>query len=112
MRTLPWLYLAFAIAAEIVATSALKVADGFTKPLPSLVSILGYSLAFYLLSLSLRTIPVGIAYAIWAGVGIVVIALIGWRLFKQPLDGAAMIGIGLIVAGVLVLNLFSRAAQH
>lgn len=107
-----WIYLALAIAAEILATSALKLAHGFTKPLPSFVSILGYSLAFYLLSLSLRTIPVGIAYAIWAGVGIVVIALIGWRFFEQPLDGPALLGIGLIVAGVVVLNLFSRAAQH
>jgi multidrug transporter EmrE-like cation transporter len=106
------LYLAGAIVAEVVATSALKASEGFTRPLPSLVVAIGYGIAFYCLSLTLRTIPVGLAYAIWSGVGVVLIALIGWLVLKQPLDAAGIVGIALIVAGVLVIQLFSRSAAH
>ena len=107
-----YLYLAIAIAAEVIATSALKASEGFTKPGPSLVVAAGYGVAFYFLSLVLKTVPVGVAYAIWSGVGIVLIALIGWAVLKQPLDGPALVGIGLIVAGVAVIQLFSKAAAH
>ncbi|RNF84394.1 DMT family transporter [Montanilutibacter psychrotolerans] len=106
------LYLAAAITAEVIATSALKASEGFTRPLPSLVVLAGYAIAFYFLSLVLKTAPVGVAYAIWSGVGVVLIALIGWLLLKQPLDAPALIGIGLIVAGVVVIQLFSKTAAH
>jgi small multidrug resistance pump len=106
------LFLAGAIAAEVVATSALKASEGFTRLWPSVVVALGYGVAFYLLSLTLRTIPVGIAYAIWSGIGVVLIALIGWAVLKQPLDAPALLGIALIVAGVLVIQLFSKASAH
>lgn len=104
-----WWYLALAIAAEVVATSALKTAAGFTRPLPSLLVVLGYGIAFYCLSLSLKVVPVGVAYAIWSGVGTALIAVIGWVLFGQTLDLAALIGLALIVAGVAVLQIFSRS---
>ncbi|HLS16597.1 MAG TPA: multidrug efflux SMR transporter [Paenalcaligenes sp.] len=106
-----WFYLGIAIFAEIIATSALKSAAGFTRLWPSLITASGYAVAFFFLSLSLRTIPVGIAYAVWSGVGIVAIALIGLWLFQQQLDAAAYIGIGLIIAGVIVLNVFSKAGH-
>lgn len=106
------LYLLAAILCEVIATSALKAAEGFTRLGPSVVVIVGYGLAFYCLSLTLRTIPVGIAYALWSGIGIVLIALAGWILYRQPLDAPAMLGMALIVAGVLVINLFSRTAGH
>lgn len=105
-----WTYLSIAIVAEIIATSALKSAEGFTRLWPSLVTIVGYAIAFFCLSLSLRHIPLGIAYAIWSGVGIVAISIIGFVLFKQSLDLAGFIGIGLIVAGVVVLNVFSKSS--
>lgn len=105
-----WWYLAFAILAEVLATSALKAAEGFTRPLPSLVVVLGYAIAFYLLSLTLKVVPVGIAYAIWSGVGTGLIALLGWLLFGQALDAAALLGLALIVAGVVVIQLGSAAA--
>jgi small multidrug resistance pump len=106
------LFLAVAIAFEVLATSALKLTDGFTRLGPSIVTILGYGLAFYFLSLTLRTLPVGIVYAIWAGVGVVLVALIGWLVFRQPLDAWAIVGIALILAGVLVLNVLSRSMTH
>jgi len=105
----PWLALALAIGAEVVATSALKSAAGFTRLGPSLVVVLGYGVSFWCLSLALKTIPVGVAYAIWSGVGIVLIALIAWALHGQRLDAAALLGIGLILAGVVVIQLFSKA---
>lgn len=105
-----WWYLALAILAEVLATSALKAAEGFTRPLPSLVVVLGYAIAFYLLSLTLKVVPVGIAYAIWSGVGTGLIALLGWLLFGQVLDAAALLGLALIVAGVVVIQLGSAAA--
>lgn len=107
-----WTYLLVAIAAEVIATSALKASESFTRFIPSVITVLGYALAFYLLAMALKTIPVGIAYAIWSGVGIVAIAVIGYFMFGQTLDLPAMIGIGLILAGVIVLNVFSSAAGH
>ena len=91
--------------AEVVGTTALKASEGFTRLGPSAIVVLGYALAFYLLSLTLRSIPVGVAYAIWSGLGTVLIALAGWWLFGQRLDSPALIGMALIVAGVLVMNL-------
>jgi small multidrug resistance pump len=105
-------YLAIAILAEVVGTSALKAADGFRALAPSAIVVVAYSISFYCLSLALRTIPIGLAYAIWSGVGIVLISLIGWMVYRQALDAAAIAGIGLIIAGVLVINLFSRSMPH
>ena len=105
-----YLYLGIAVAAEVIATSALKASDGFTRLLPSLVVVVGYGIAFYFLSLVLKTVPVGVAYAVWSGAGIVLIGLIGWLALKQPLDLPAMLGMGLIIAGVAVIQLFSRTA--
>lgn len=107
--TVAYGYLAVAIVAEVVATSALKASDNFTRLLPSVVTVLGYGLAFYCLSHTLKSIPTGVAYAIWSGVGIVLISLVGWLWFRQSLDAPALIGLGLIIAGVLVINLFSRS---
>jgi small multidrug resistance pump len=107
-----WILLGLAIVAEVIGTSALKTSEGFSKFWPSVVVLLSYGAAFYLLSLTLRTIPVGIAYAVWSGVGVVLIALIGWLVFGQRLDAAAVLGMGLIVAGVLVLNLVSKTSAH
>ncbi|NBQ68101.1 MAG: QacE family quaternary ammonium compound efflux SMR transporter [Nitrosomonadaceae bacterium] len=108
----PWIYLAVAIVSEVIATSFLKSAEGFTRLWPSLVVVVGYLLAFYLLSLTLKTIPVGVAYAIWSGVGIVLIAISGWLFLGQSLDTPALIGLALIIAGVAVINVFSRTVVH
>jgi len=107
-----WIYLAVAIVSETIATSALKASEGFTRPWPTLLMAAGYGLAFYCLSLTLRTIPVGVAYAVWSGAGIVLITLASWLLFGQKLDAPALAGIALIVAGVLVMNLFSKTTGH
>jgi small multidrug resistance pump len=107
-----WLYLFIAIVAEVLATSALKAADGFNRLLPSIVVVVGYGTAFYFLSLTLRSIPVGVAYAIWSGVGVVLVSIAGVVLYKQALDLPALIGIALIVAGVGVMHLFSKAVPH
>lgn len=107
-----WLAISIAITAEVVATSALKASQEFTKLLPSLCVVLGYGISFYFMTLSLRTIPVGVMYAIWSGVGIVAISIIGWIVYKQSLDLPAMIGISLIVLGVMVINLFSKTVAH
>ena len=107
-----WLFLAVAIVGEVVATSALKSSDGFTKLAPSAVVVVGYGVAFYFLSLALKSIPVGIAYAVWAGLGIVLVAGIAWLLHGQKLDSWAFFGIGLIVSGVAVLNLLSKVSAH
>lgn len=109
---MPWVYLALAIAGEIIGTSALKATEGFTKPIPIAITIAGYATAFYFLALTLKTIPVGVAYAIWSGVGVVAIGLIGYLVFKQTLDWAAVLGMALIVAGVLVMNVFSKSLSH
>jgi small multidrug resistance pump len=107
-----WGFLLVAIVAEVAATSALKASQGFTVLLPSAIVALGYAVAFYFLSLTLNAISVGIAYALWSGIGIVFITAVGWLWFGQALDAAAMLGIALIVAGVGVINLFSNAAAH
>lgn len=107
-----YLYLTIAIVAEVIATSFLRQSEGFTRPLPTLVMATGYIVAFYFLSLALRDIPTGVAYAIWSGAGIVLIAGIAWIAQGQKLDAAALAGIGLILAGVLVINLFSKSAGH
>ena len=106
-----WLFLGIAIVAEVTATSALKASEGFSRLWPSAVVVLGYGAAFYFLSLTLRTVPVGVAYAIWSGLGVVLVALLSWWLFGQKLDLAALLGMGLIVAGVLVMNLFSSSTR-
>ncbi|MGV8711190.1 MAG: DMT family transporter [Nitrosomonas sp.] len=103
------LILAAAIVSEVIATSCLKAAEGFTRVWPSVIVVVGYMVAFYLLSLTLRTIPVGVAYAIWSGVGVVLIALSGWLFLGQTLDFPAIIGLTLIVAGVVVINVFSSS---
>ena len=107
-----WIFLSVAIVAEVIATSALKASAGFSKPWPSVLVVVGYGIAFYLLSLTLRTIPVGIAYAVWSGVGIVLITAVAWLLYGQKLDLPAVIGMGLIISGVVVLNVFSKAVAH
>ena len=107
-----FVYLVLAIVAEVIATSALKASMGFTRPLPSLVVVVGYGLAFYLLSLVLRTLPVGVAYAIWAGLGIVLVTLVGIVVFGEKPDLPAVLGISLIVAGVVLLQVFSKMNVH
>lgn len=106
------LYLFIAIVGEVAATSALKAAEGFTRLLPSIVVIVGYGIAFYFLSLVLKTIPVGIAYAVWSGLGIVIITVIGAILFKQIPDMPAIVGMSFIIAGVAIINLFSKTVSH
>lgn len=110
MFSVHWLYLAIAIVSEVIATSALKAAEGFTRLLPSVLVVAGYASAFFFLSLTLKAIPLGITYAIWSGVGLALIALAGWIFYGQSLDIPAIIGISLIVAGVFVLNLCSKTA--
>ncbi|ENW80711.1 hypothetical protein F909_01999 [Acinetobacter sp. ANC 3929] len=107
-----WIILFIAITAEVIATSALKSSEGFTKPIASIVVVVGYMIAFYCLSLTLKTIPVGIAYAIWSGVGIVLITTVAWFVFDQKLDLWGIIGIVLIMSGVLILNLLSKTNSH
>lgn len=107
-----YLYLAIAIVAEVVATSFLKLCEGFTRLWPSLVVLVGYALAFYFLSLTLRSMSVGVVYAIWSGVGIVLVSIIAWILFGQKLDVPAIFGIVLIIAGVSVINLFSSSVAR
>lgn len=107
-----YLYLGIAIFAEIIATSLLKASEGFTRFVPTVILGVGYLVAFYCLSMALKEIPTGIAYAIWSGVGIVLVAVIAWIFQGQRLDLPAMIGMGLIIVGVLVMNLFSTTTGH
>lgn len=107
-----FVYLVLAIIAEVIATSALKASMGFTRPLPSLLVVGGYGVAFYLLSLVLRSLPVGVTYAIWAGLGIVLVTLVGVVVFGEKPDVPAVVGIGLIVAGVVMLQVFSKMSVH
>lgn len=107
-----WLFLFIAIIAEVIATSALKSSEGFTRIIPSAVVVIGYGAAFYFLSLVLKTVPVGIAYAVWSGLGIVLIAAIAWIIHGQKLDAWAFVGMGLIISGVAVLNLLSKTSAH
>lgn len=108
----PWIFLSIAIISEVIATSCLKASEGFTRFWPSVVVVIGYLLAFYLLSLTLKTIPVGIAYAVWSGVGIVLIAMVGWLFLGQKLDMPAIIGLVFIITGVMVINIFSQTTAH
>jgi len=107
-----YLYLTLAIIAEVIGTSALKSSEQFTRFWPSVVVVIGYALAFYFLSLVLKSVPVGVAYAVWSGLGIVLIALVGALMFKQVPDLPAILGMGLIVAGVAVIQLFSKTGGH
>ena len=109
---MPWLYLAIAIVAEVVATSALKESQEFSRIGPSAIVVIGYGIAFYLLAVVLRTMPVGIAYAIWSGAGMVLIAIVGWIRFRQALDVPAILGMLLIGLGVLIINVFSKSVAH
>ena len=106
-----WLFLAVAIISEVIATSALKSAEGFTRLAPSLIVIIGYASAFYFLSLTLRTIPLGIAYAIWSGVGVALVSIVGLFIYHQTLNTGAMIGIAIIILGVIVLSLYSTTGH-
>lgn len=107
-----WLFLLLAILGEIIGTSALKSSEGFTRLIPSFITVAGYALAFFFLSLTLKQMPVGIAYAIWSGVGIVLISIVGLYLFKQTLDIPAILGISFIIVGVLIINIFSKSVSH
>lgn len=107
-----WIFLAVAILSEVIATSALKASEGFTRLAPSATVILGYLVSFYFLSLTLKVIPVGVAYAIWSGIGVVLVALAGWWVYGQKLDLAAILGLALILTGVVVINLFSATGSH
>jgi small multidrug resistance pump len=109
---MPYLLLAVAIVAEVLATTALKQSDGFSRLPWSAAAVAGYGVSFFFLSLTLRTVPTGIAYAIWSGVGIVLVSALAWLLQGQKLDGAALAGMALIAAGVAVINLFSKAAAQ
>jgi multidrug transporter EmrE-like cation transporter len=102
----------FAVLSEVTATTALKFSEGFTKVIPSLVVVAGYGLSFYLLSLSLKVIPIGTAYALWSGIGIVLTVIMGIILWREQMDWARGIGIMLIIIGILVINLFSKSAAH
>lgn len=107
-----YFYLAIAITAEVIGTTFMKEANGFTRLVPSLITAVAYGTAFYFLSLTLKTIPTGIAYAIWSGVGIVLISMAAWIFQGQKLDAAAVAGMTLIVSGVVVMNVFSKSAAH
>ncbi|MCX4164521.1 MULTISPECIES: multidrug efflux SMR transporter [Paraburkholderia] len=112
MRVPPYALLAIAIVAEVIATSALRASEGFTRLVPAVLVVIGYGISFYCLSLTLRSVPVGIVYAIWSGVGIVLITLVAMVMYRQVPDLPAIAGLGLIVAGVVVLNLFSKMQAH
>lgn len=107
-----WLLMGAAIVFEVIATTALKSSEGFSRLGPSLIVVAGYAVSFYLFSLALRTLPVGIAYALWGGLGIVLVTLLAWVLHGQKLDGWAVLGIGMIIGGVAILNLLSKSGQH
>lgn len=110
MKTLVILF--FAILSEVIGTTALKFSEGFTKPVPSAVVILGYGCSFYLLSIALKTMPIGVTYAIWSGVGLVLTVIAGILLWKETLDWARVTGIALILAGIVLINVFSKSAAH
>jgi small multidrug resistance pump len=107
-----WLAIGIAIVAEVIATTALKASNEFTRLVPSLIAALGYGVAFYFMTISMRVLPVGIMYAIWSGLGVVLISLLGWLVHKQMLDLPAMVGMGFIVAGVVIINVFSKSVGH
>lgn len=105
-------FLFIAIVSEVIGTTFMKQSEGFTKLVPSMVTVAGYAIAFYFLSLTLKDIPTGVAYALWSGIGIVLITLVAWLMHGQKLDAAALCGIALIVAGVVVMNVFSKSGAH
>ncbi len=107
-----YLYLTFAIIAEVIATSSLRATEEFTKPVPTVIMVAGYGVAFYFMTLALRSLPLGITYAVWSGLGIVLISIIGVIFYNEKLDMAATIGMGLIIMGVVVIHLFSRTIRH
>ena len=107
-----YVYLGIAIVSEVIGTIALKSSEGFTRWLPASIVVVGYASAFYFLSRCLDKIPVGIAYAVWSGIGIVLISNLGWFVHQQRLDAGAVVGMGLIVAGVIVINVFSKSTAH
>ncbi|WP_210251335.1 SMR family transporter [Aureimonas psammosilenae] len=107
-----YLFLIAAIVAEVIATTALARSDSFSRLAPSLIAVVGYTAAFWFLSFPLRAMPTGVVYAIWSGLGIVLITMVAWFWFKQTLDAPAIVGLGLIMAGVLVINLFSKSMPH
>lgn len=107
-----WIALTVAIIAEVIGTTALKASNEFTQLIPSIIVVTGYGIAFYFMAISLRVLPVGIMYAIWSGMGIVLVSVIAWVVYKQSLDLASLVGIGLIISGVLVINLFSTSVGH
>lgn len=107
-----WLALAIAIIAEVIGTTALKASNEFTRLLPSLIVVVGYGTAFYFMSISMRVLPVGIMYAIWSGLGIVLISVLGWLVYRQTLDMPAMVGLAFIIAGVIIINVFSKSVGH
>ena len=109
MPTTPWVLLTIAIVAEVIATSSLKLSDGFTRLWPSVVVVLGYGISFYFLSVTMRSMPIGVIYAIWSGLGVVLVTLVGCLVFKQHLDLPALIGISLIIAGVVIMNVWSKS---
>lgn len=108
----PFLYLGIAIVCEVIATSALRAAEGFTRLLPSAISVIGYGISFYCLSMTLKFLPIGVVYAIWSGLGIVLVSVVAYFLYKQVLDWPAIIGMGFIITGVVIMNLFSKATAH
>jgi len=110
--TLAHLYLTLAIFFEIIGTTCLKLTESFTKPIPSLIVIVGYLAAMYFLTLSVRTLPIGFVYAVWAGVGIAVVALLGVLIYDEAMDWPGVVGITMIIGGVVVLNVFSKAGGH
>lgn len=106
-----FLYLLIAILAEVIATSAMKASDGFSQLLPSGITILGYAFAIYFLSLTMKSIPIGITYALWSGAGIILVSLVGFFYYKQHLDVAAVIGLVFMIAGIMIINLFSKSTH-
>ena len=109
MPTTPWVLLTIAIVAEVIATSSLKLSDGFTRLWPSVVVVAGYGVSFYFLSVTMRSMPIGVIYTILSGLGVVLVTLVGWLVFKQHLDLPALIGISLIIAGVVIMNVWSKS---
>jgi len=107
-----WLALAIAIVAEVIATSTMKATNEFTRFWPSVVVILGYGTGFYFMTISMRVLPIGIMYALWSGVGILVVSIMGWVIYRQALDIPAIIGMSFIVAGVVIINVFSKSIGH
>jgi len=107
-----YIYFAAAIVSEVIATSSLQASEQFTKLIPSMMVVIGYCISFYLVTLVLKTIPIGITYAIWSGAGIVLVALVGAIIYKQIPDIPAVIGMGLIVAGVIIINVYSKTLAH